>query len=180
MTRNTHPDYFKYFLKILGYGIVPLFFFLPFLKSDILHTNYTGLLSEPSTAIWFYVFVIPAFGYLGFLLYRLLEIPNKKIYFILFLCCVILGIRIPYAASSTLSSLHLFFSYLSFSLFQAFMFFIFKTKTFPTFYVGALILAAMISLTFSSINGLAEAIFFASVSITLTKQFLTSSKTPLS
>ena len=83
----------------------------------------------------------------------------------------IIVVKVPYHTKEDFwSGMHVFLGFIGFVLLQMLLVKIMWLETkLRTFYIGALLLAWFVSLTYSSINGLAEIIFVIGLSISLTE-----------
>jgi hypothetical protein len=167
------PEQARLLFRILGYGVIPFLIVLPFLVTDPITYNYTGLINNGYASL-FYFCMIPAGLWLFALLIALGEKYGQGPWWRLS-CAVLLALCIavalvPYHTKEDfLSGLHVFLGFIVFMLLQTLMVRVVWIYTkLRNFYFGALILAWFVSLTFASINGLAEVIFLAALSVTLT------------
>lgn len=155
----------RYFLAIL----ILFLFYLPFWQGSFLHENYTGILNDHNRVLLFWLSVLMGFCILFFLLYTALSQPTLRIQAILIFVLSITALIIPYGESqSVFSTLHLAISYGCFIWINWILFKVFQyhPKT-MTIYIGLLILVGLIALTFQSINGLSEWLYFSGTAILL-------------
>ncbi len=147
-------------LRIIGYGLISLLAILPFRTCDCRVWNYTALINN-GYRLRFDLCMIPAAVWILTLLVHL----GLQLY------PAIIVVKVPYHTKEDFwSGMHVFLGFIGFILLQMLLVKIMWLETkLRTFYIGALLLAWFVSLTYSSINGLAEIIFVIGLSITLSE-----------
>lgn len=166
----------KHLQALTGYAAVPVLLVLPFFftHTSPLEENYSGMMAEPSESAPFYLCCMPVLLYLFLVLWKLgKETQEKKKWLhecgILALLILLIILIQYHEEESLLSSLHVFLGFLAFAdlnwlLYQAAW--LYRDLRIP--YFCGLILAWFESLTFDSINGLAEIIYGCTLSWVLT------------
>lgn len=166
---------FRRLQAVIGYAVVPILLVLPFLftHASPLSENYSGMMADPSKALPFYLSCMPALVYLLAVLWKLgNEIYGKKwdLQCLTLMILILLIILIQYdEGKSILSSFHVLLGFLAFidlnwMLYQTLW--LYSSLRIP--YFCGLILAFLESVTFDSINGLAEIIYGMTLTLTLT------------
>ena len=158
----------------MGYGLISLLAILPFRTCDCRVWNYTMLINN-GYRLRFDLCMIPAAAWLFLLLIHLgLQLYPAKDWLpwtVLLAILTILVVKVPYHTKEDFwSGMHVFLGFIAFLLLQMMLVKLMWTETkIRSFYIGSLLLAWFVSLTFSSINGLAEIIFVIGLSISLTE-----------
>lgn len=161
-------------LRIIGYGLISLLAILPFRTCDCRVWNYTALINN-GYRLRFDLCMIPAAVWILTLLVHLgLQLYSAKDWIpwtVLLAILTIIVVKVPYHTKEDFwSGMHVFLGFIGFILLQMLLVKIMWLETkLRTFYIGALLLAWFVSLTYSSINGLAEIIFVIGLSISLTE-----------
>ena len=149
----------KIFLMIVSM----ILFYIPFIGSSITKENYTSIINQSTHPLLFFLSVPIGFCILYYLVYQYLRDKTLKIQTIPLFILVIISILMPYdVKGSFYSSMHLFLGYACFIWFNYLIFKILQSNTqYHYYYLYGVIFAAVIALTFQSINGLSEWIYFS-------------------
>lgn len=160
-------------IRLIGYFIVPLLLYLPFLQVSLTRDNYTGYFLHMHTSYEVLIVLLLALYFL-FLFYLVGKRKGMTYWtssILILACLFFFSYLIPYQENTIYAGIHLILAYAFFLWIQFLLFRLFRFHKHYVIIVGITLLCFFITLHFQAVNGLAEWIFASSISILLTYHY---------